>query len=297
MLSLEASYEAIRHGAVARVVARDFVRVAGLDARSFLQGQCTQDISALESGASTESLLLSPQGKFEAAVRISLLAPDLLLLDTEEGWGEAVFERLRRFKLRVKVTLEAERGAAVEVRGPKAVIDRADLARGALALAPVSWPGLVGFDLIGPDPIVPIGLELGDGAAFEAARIEAGWPLPGRELTEKTIPQEAGIAERTVSFTKGCYTGQELVARLDARGNNVAWRLRGLRLEGDAPPAVGASIEVDEREIGHLTSIAYSPGAKGWIGLCYLRRDAQPPLVVSVAGQPAEALELPFVQG
>jgi folate-binding protein YgfZ len=128
----------------------------------------------------------------------------------------------------------------------------------------------------------------------------------GSEVTESTIPAEAGLVERSVSFTKGCFTGQELVARLDARGTKVARRLCGI-VTGDPgqPPPVGATIHtVDgEHQVGQLTSVAWSPGLDATIGLATLQRRVAPPSPVSVRWDEdghsvevgAEAKPLPLV--
>ena len=141
-------------------------------------------------------------------------------------------------------------------------------------------------------------VALGDPAAFEVARIEAGVPAMGRELTEKTIPQEAGdLVEHTVSFTKGCYTGQELVARLDARGGNVARRLRGVvRGSGGRVLRRRDSWSRGDRELGRLTSVAWSPGFAAPVALAYVRRDVVVPAAATVkpGGGQAEIRELPL---
>jgi folate-binding protein YgfZ len=116
-------------------------------------------------------------------------------------------------------------------------------------------------------------------AAFEVARIESGVPRMGAELTEKTIPEETGLVARTVSFTKGCYTGQELVARIDSRGGNVPRRLRSLVLDDLAP--VGASVLFGTKVVGTLTSVAAHP-AGGAVALAYLGRDVSVPEAVTV---------------
>ena len=109
--------------------------------------------------------------------------------------------------------------------------------------------------------------------AYEAVRIEAGVPAMGAELTERTIPAETGIVDRTVSFTKGCYTGQELVARIDSRGGHVPRHLRGVVLSGPAP--AGATLEVDGKNVGALTSVGRRPD--GAVALAYVGRDVAPP--------------------
>jgi folate-binding protein YgfZ len=116
----------------------------------------------------------------------------------------------------------------------------------------------------------------------ERSRIEAGWPAMGAELTEKTIPAETGLVERTVSFTKGCFTGQELVARIDSRGGNVPRHLRGIRLQGDGVP-VGADVVVEGRSVGTVTSVA------GPVALAYIGRDVTPPIDAVVRWEGGDA--------
>ncbi len=280
---------------------RDFVAVTGPDAVSFLQGQLSQDVR-LEVGASAWSLLLSPQGKTVALLRLLREGEESFVLDTDAGWADAVLDRLRRFKLRVKCDLEPRRWRCLALRGDGSagIADRAvggDTSMHALVAA---WPGLPGVDLAGPDPTVPAGVELVGTERYEAVRIEAGVPVMGRELTEATIPAEAGVVDRTVSFTKGCFTGQELVARIDSRGGNVPRRLRGVVLEPgvDEPPA-GARLEVGGDEVGTLTSVAWSPALGAHVALAYVRRAVEPPAEATVAwdgaAAPASIQVLPLV--
>ncbi|HUZ21749.1 MAG TPA: glycine cleavage T C-terminal barrel domain-containing protein [Acidimicrobiales bacterium] len=300
------TYAAIHDGVVGRVAGRDVVRVSGPDALSYVQGQVSQDVASLVPGESAEALLLSVQGKLEAYVRVTLLGPEELLVDVEAGWGDVAFERLRRFKIRVKADLEQATWRLAELRGPASA--------SALAAAgpsggerhtvpiPVAWPGLVGVDLLGPSATLPAGVAEGDGTAFEAARIEAGQPRMGSELTDRTIAQEAGIVERTVSFTKGCYTGQELVARIDARGNRVPRLLRGLVFPASPPerlPGAGDTVAIDGREVGVVTSVAWSARTSSPVALGYLRREVVPPasgVLTSASGELEVAIEaLPLV--
>ncbi|MGH9268483.1 MAG: YgfZ/GcvT domain-containing protein, partial [Acidimicrobiales bacterium] len=121
-------------------------------------------------------------------------------------------------------------------------------------------------------------VPLGDGGGFEALRIEAGMPRMGAELDERTMPHETGLVARTVSFTKGCYTGQELVARVDSRGGHAPRHLRGVVMGTGTPvPPVGAVVEVDGREVGRLTSVAESPGLGTAVALALVRREVAPP--------------------
>ncbi len=318
-LGLAASYRALREGAVACAVECDVVRASGPDALSYLQTQCSQDLATLAVGESVESLLLAPQGRVEAYVRVARVEEQVALVVVAAGYGDAVRERLSRFRLRVKVDLEVARWPMLALRGPKSLELSGEevgaCVTGGAALA-VRWPGLAGLDLVAPDVRRPAEVPLGDGRALEAARIEAGQPVMGREITERTIPEEAGVVRRAVSFAKGCYPGQELVARIDARGRNVPRRLRGLLVAGDehslsapvqaqAPDAhPGEALLLDGRQVGEVTSAAWSPGLGATVALAYVRREVTPPVAVLLGGPPtgaagsggrrAEVAELPM---
>ena len=290
--------EALRHGAGAYRTVRDVVAVRGVDAESYLQGQLSQDLTSLAVGASADSLLLEPDGKLTALLRVTRIDGQGFVLDVDGGYGEAVSVRLRRFLLRSKVELEPLGWRCLSLRGP-AVPEAASgllsvlTERGVLAL-PFAWNGWTGVDLLGPDDVVlgpdelPPGLVRCGPDAVEACRIVAGLPAMGTELTAKTIPAEAGVVERTVSFTKGCYTGQELVARIDARGSNVPRRLVGLILSSDQEPLVrGMTLHAGEppagdgpaedKVVGMVTSAALSSELGSWVGLGYLHRSVEAP--------------------
>ena len=291
--SWESDYWALRQEVGAAWVPRDVVRVVGPEAVSYLQGQLSQDVEALTAGRSAESLLLSPQGKIDALVRVTRTADDELLIDVDGGYGEAVVSRLRRFKLRTKVEIDALELRCLALRGPGvAELGPATREWAGLTL-PADWPGLPGVDLVGEDPPVPDGVRLCDRSALEALRVEAGVPKMGAELTERTIPAEAGVVERAVSFTKGCYTGQELVARIDSRGSRVPRHLRGVVIEAEGAPPPGAALVGDgdrgERELGQLTSVAVSPALGAPVALAYVRREIDPPANVVVRWGEGEA--------
>ncbi len=242
-------------------IQRDVVRVHGPDAVTFLQGQLSQDVAALAEGESAPSLLLQPTGKVDAWLRVTRLGADDLLLDVQAGFGGAVHARLRRFKLRTKAELEPGAWSGLALRGPGA--EDVEVPAGALGLT-ARWPGVEGVDLLSAGELALAGVPLVDGAALELLRIECGVPAMGAELTEATIPAEAGawLIAASVSFTKGCYTGQELVARIDSRGGNVPHPVRGL-LVVDAVAPVGAEVRVDGRPVGTVTSSASSPRLGG----------------------------------
>ncbi|MGA2210166.1 MAG: glycine cleavage T C-terminal barrel domain-containing protein [Acidimicrobiales bacterium] len=362
------TYEAIRTGAAWRAVPRDGVLVTGPGALDWLQGQVSQDLAQLSPADSAtgtpsiDTLVLSPQGKIESACRVTSLGLDRYLLDVRSGFGDALFDRLRRFKLRVKADLERlEPLGVLEVRGPAspsvAELGRlAGVGAGAgaggvgslaevLAVVDVDWDGWTGRDVIFVDaaansrpwPLArsiasSLGLDsafagaepaagervgalaAGDGSeagdAFEAARIEAGVPELGSELNERTIPQEAGeLVARAVSFTKGCYTGQELVARIDARGSNTPRRLQGVVIDAspgspsrpDSTPAPGDELLLEGSRVGELTSVAWSPGFAAFVALAYVKRGTAVPSEAVVALRagtaPAAIRVLPLVSG
>ena len=289
--------DALASGAAARVVARDVLSVGGPDARTYLQGQCSQDLDGLAVGATTEALLLSPQGKVDAYLRVTRTGDEAFVLDTDPGCGEAARVRLERFRLRTAVEIAPLDWVCLSVRGPSA--STGSEATGATLALPVDWPGWSGVDLVGPRPAGDPELAgwLPDGAVrwaaepWEAARIEAGVPVGGREITESTIAAEVGLVERTVSFTKGCFTGQELVARLDARGSKVARRLRGLVVADGARPPVGAAVWTTdgEHEVGTVTSAAWSDRRGATVALATLHRRVEPHDQVTLRGDGVEA--------
>ena len=236
---------------------RDLVWCEGPDAASYLQGQVSQEVEGLAVGESRPTLVLQPQGRVEVFGRLTRTGDDRFLIDVEPGHGEATLARLQRFKIRVDAELRLEPGVAVVSVRDSTAPEGADLSLAA------TWPAHDGVDLVGP----PDGLVAVDTTEdLEAARIEAGVPRMGAELDDATIPAEAGawMIDASVSFTKGCYVGQELVARVDSRGSNTPRRLRRFRFEGDAP-AVGSPVVIDGSVVGALTSAAHGV-ALGYVG-------------------------------
>ncbi len=289
---------ALRRGLAAVTVPRDVVRVAGPDAVTFLQGQLSQDVVATAVGESAFALLLQPQGKVEAFLRLTRTGDDEVVLDTDAGWGPAMVARLERFKLRVRCQLEALDWRCVAVRG-EASPSLPEPAPGNWRVLPET-PGVPGFDLLGPAVELPEGALAVDPEAYEALRIEAGVPRMGAELDESTIPAAAGVVERAVSFTKGCYTGQELVARIDSRGGNVPRRLRGVVVATNVLPPVGALVVAGGKEAGALTSVGESLERRAPVALAYVQRSVEPPTEVVLRWDgtevPATVEALPLVR-
>ncbi len=295
---------------------RDVVAVEGPDAQSYLQGQLSADVDALGDGAACPTLLLSPQGKLVAWLRVTRLGPEHFLLDGDAGCGEAVVERLSRFRLRTKVRFAALAWRAVALRGPgsddlvgASASDSAGGVPGTPAVPgppstsgepggsgetgsvvpgwlPARWPGLAGWDLLGPDPLPPPGVGRASDTLAEALRVESGVPRWGAELDERVIPAEAGLVEDAVSFTKGCYTGQELVARIDSRGSRVPRHLAGLVVPAlaseDAATLAGVTLWRGERQVGVVTSAAWSASLDVAVALAYVKREVDVPSEVEL---------------
>jgi folate-binding protein YgfZ len=288
---------------------RGKLALTGSEAREFLHGQVSNDIEALEPGHGCYAAFLTPKGKMLGDLRVLNLG-DELFLDTERVSLQALFNMIRNYKLGRDVELHkrtVERGL-LSLVGPGA---RAAAGAGALGGAehdnaageidgvPVRLVATaVGVDLIcDAQRTGELKAALADvpevsEAAAEIVRVESGRPRYGLDLDDSVIPQEAGLNERAVSFTKGCYVGQETVARLFYRGKPNR-HLRGLRLSD--PAATGDALRLGEREVGRLGSSVVSP-ALGPIGLAIVRREAAPGDTVTVGdrGVSATLVELPF---
>ncbi|MDE0832861.1 MAG: hypothetical protein OSA36_01000 [Acidimicrobiales bacterium] len=263
---------------------RDVVAVVGPDARTYLQGQLSQDVEALEVGGSAETFLLQPAGKVDAWMRVSRLADDHFLLDVEEGFGPQVVARLTRFLLRTDCTVQEVQWDLLTVIDAEASAFSPPV--GGLALA-VEWPGLVAVDLLGPSVELPGGLAEGSSRDWEARRIAAGIPAMGSEMDSTTIPGSTGVVERSASFTKGCYTGQELVARVNSRSAGTPTRI--VRAVGSGPaPAVGSDVTVDSDPAGHLTSVATL--GDGFVALVSVRRAVATPAEAMAGATPVSLL-------
>ena len=267
-------------------VARDVVRVGGPEAIGYLQGQVSQEVESLEVGASAWTFVLQPTGKVDAWARLSRLPGDELVLDVDGGSGERLVARLRRFLLRTKAEIEPLAWTCVALRGPDAAAAARGIAGDAAVTvqAPAGWPGVEGVDLLGPDVRLPDGMATAGAEDYESLRIRSGVPAMGAELTERTIPAEVGqwVVDASVDFAKGCFTGQELVARIDSRGGNVPHRLRGLVVPAGERPPVDVPVVVEGAEVGRVTSVARAP-AGGHVALASVRRAVTPPVAVELA--------------
>ncbi|MDF1594480.1 MAG: glycine cleavage T C-terminal barrel domain-containing protein [Acidimicrobiia bacterium] len=278
-----AEYLAIRRGAGLVSGSHEAVRVVGPDAISFLQGLLSQDLSG-PAGTVVRSLLLTPQGKLRALLW-ALIGEGEVVLIADAGSGETVASDLGRYRIRVDVEIERERSPVLELWGPASagVLERAGIS------APGGWrpftggwvarAGLAGLDrylLTGVDParLLTAGAVRCGQQAATAVRIEAGEPVMGADVDESTIPQESGLVPEAVSFTKGCYLGQELVARIDSRGH-VNRRLRGLVVEENLLPPRGAAVFSGDREVGLVGSVAESLTLRAPVALALVRREVE----------------------
>jgi tRNA-modifying protein YgfZ len=272
--------------------------VRGGEAADFLQGQVSNDVEALAPGEGCYATVLTHKGKLRTDLRV-LRGDGWFWLDTE-AIGHAVLEHmLRTYSLGRDVQFEdmTESRALLSLVGPGAR-ERLDAAPPDGEHSFVTGEhGIYVATLLGVDVICEPGTVLDvEPVAEEAAecvRIEAGRPRLGLDMDAETMPQEAGINDRAVSFTKGCYVGQETVARLHYRGRPNR-HLRGLRLSD--PAERGAEIVLAEKPVGRLGSTCVSPRL-GPIALALLRREAEPGATVEVGGAPAEVVDLPFPRG
>ncbi|HYH57610.1 MAG TPA: glycine cleavage T C-terminal barrel domain-containing protein [Thermoleophilaceae bacterium] len=268
--------------------ARGRLRLGGAEAAEFLQGQVTNDVESLAPGQGCYAALLNHKGKMRLDMRV-LRGPDWIWIDTEPGADEALLRTVETYSLGRAVTWERADERIVSVIGDDHALE---------ALPPAEEHAWVegprgiyvrtyaGVDIIGHDlPDATAGEE-----DAERVRIERGIPRFGYEMDGDTIPQEAGLNERAVSFTKGCYVGQETVARLYYKGKPNR-HLRGLRLA--EPVDRGEPIRLGEREVGRVGSTTVSP-TLGPIALAIVRREAAPGDTVQVNGTTAELVELPF---
>lgn len=327
-MTIQSDYQAIREGAaIGAISERAALAVAGSDRASYLQGLLTNDIPALAPGTGCYAAWLSPQGRMLTDMHV-LESGSMILLDVPADAAAATLQRLDQFVFSedVQLGLLSDSLTGVWLHGPQAPAVIAQVATGAAGLehwqnyqhaqfdfagAPVSIvridqlgvPGFCVYIDRAQEPALlsalqaagarPVGRE-----ALDAARVEAGYPVFGVDMTSSTIPLEAGIEQRAISFTKGCYVGQEIVIRVLHRGGGrVAKKLVAMRIDG-GECAAGAKAFSADREIGELTTTATSPRF-GAIALGYLHRDYVSPgttVDVECSGgrRPATVVETPM---
>jgi folate-binding protein YgfZ len=277
--------------------------LGGSDAVDFLQGQLTNDVEALAAGTGCYAALLTHKGKIRTDLRV-LRSSDWIWLDAEAGARSALAQTIEMYGIGRDVRFEdlTEARAILSLIGPHAADALDESPPGEEHAFVEGEHGLYVRTDLGVDVICEataaaalrdaLGVEAVSEEAAECLRIESGRPRYGIDMDSTTIPEEAGINERAVSFTKGCYVGQETVARLHYKGKPNRW-LRGLRLS--APAVRGEELLLGDKVVGTIGSSCVSP-TLGPIALAIVRREAQDGAAVTVreGGHAAEVVELPF---
>jgi folate-binding protein YgfZ len=289
---------------------RTKIELTGTDRVRFLNNLCTNDVRALQAGQGCEAFVTSVQGKLVGHVFV-FAADTSLVLDSAAGQAQRLCDHFDKYLITEDVHVIDRTAAWAELflTGPdaqrvlrsaaRASTERkeesADLPAAPLQHAPavlaqqrcwlrrVDLCGDTGYQVVLPagdarrvaEALLEAGAEPVGSRAFDTLRIEAGTPLYGADMTEENLPQEVGRNAQCISFTKGCYLGQETVARIDSRGH-VNRSLVGLRLESDARPEPGTPLLHEGKEVGHVSSAAASPRL-GVIALGYVRRGHETP--------------------
>jgi folate-binding protein YgfZ len=322
------AYQSARHGS-AVIVRSELGRivVSGADRATYLHGLLTNDVAGLTAGAGCYAAYLTPQGRMITDLSIYELG-DVLLLTLPLDVKDAVLAKLDQFIF----TEDVQLGDVTDTFGHLAIVgpEAAALLTTELGAASVPLPiadhgnlrlevdgqpvivlrvtdlGEPGWDLLADRSVIDAlhaqllaaGAVALDRDAADALRIEAGVPRFHVDMDEETIPLEAGIESRAISLTKGCYVGQEVIIRVLHRGHGrVARRLVGLAFDGDVLPAAGESLQADGKDIGEVTSRAWSPALQRIIGLGYAHRDfvaAGTPLTTA-SGITLQVVAVPFV--
>jgi folate-binding protein YgfZ len=300
-----AEYAALRHGAALLDLSlRGKLRLVGPDRALFLHNMVTNDVQGLSPGAGCNAAVLSLQGKMEAGMRIHCL-PDEILCDVDPGPFDRVHAAFVKHLVMEDARIEdvSAAWALLAVQGPGALAAltaaglegqpptaslhhvQAEISGVAVTVAKVDHSGEGGFDLwvrdaeaavvwqalIGRGRVRPVGL-----AALDVRRIEAGIPWAGSEIDGEHFPMEAGLESGWISYTKGCYLGQETISRLHHLGH-VNRHLCGLVLEGGDPPLRGAALWAETKRVGEVTSAAFSPGLGQPVALAYVHREHATP--------------------
>jgi folate-binding protein YgfZ len=255
---------------------RGFVRVTGPDAEAFLQRMVSNDVAALRPGDSCEALLLTPKARVVATMTVARRGPDDFLLLTEPELEEPLRSGLLRARFAAKVEVAAEEHSSYLLLG-------APPEEGALAVPNRDY-GLPAHEVLDaePPPLPELAAE-----RLEELRIRAGTPRYGHEIDGRVLPAEAGLVERAVSFTKGCFPGQEPIARLHYRGH-ANRGLRRIALDGSRSVDPGAAILFGEKDVGRVTSSVRA--GEETLALAYVRAEVPLDAVLSVGDGSARQL-------
>jgi folate-binding protein YgfZ len=261
---------------------RAYVSVKGPDAASYLNRMVSNEVEDMPVGDAREALLLTPKARIVAPVVVWRRTGDEYLLLTEPEAGERLARELLRMRFAAKCTIEVEEHRSVVVLGAD---HEFVLQQHKVALANRDY-GVAAAELV--DAEAPPDAQPIDAAELERLRILARTPRLGRELDDRVMPAEAGLEERAISFTKGCYPGQEPVARLHYRGR-ANRGLRVMALDGDELPEYDAELALDGKVVGRVTSAAHDP-EHGIVALAYVRREVPDDAELDLSGRPARHL-------
>jgi glycine cleavage system T protein len=306
---------------------RGKLQITGPDRVSFLQGMVTQDIKGIQEGSGAYALMTNPKGHILADMTVYNMG-ERLLLDIDPDLKDKVAEILDKYLfVNATITDVTDQYGLLSLQGPRSdallwtILSepvllpeehkhvRVKRAGVEISVIRVGYTGETGFELLAPHdsiktlwdalmqqtvvPVRPVGLS-----TLDTLRVEIGIPKYGVDMDENNLPAEVGIEEKAISYTKGCYIGQEVIARMKYRGQ-ANRLLMGLRFQGEGVPAREDKILKDDKDIGWITSAIFSPGFKCPLAMGYIHRDyAQPGTSVVVEmGQGAlggEVVSLPF---
>ncbi len=316
-----ADYQVLTAGAgLVDFSGRTQIELRGDDRAKFLHSFCTNEVRRLPVGAGCEAFILNVQGKILGHVLV-FCGPEALVLETVPGEAARLLAHLDRYLIREQVTLRdlgpdraewllagpaapqvlATAGAVhiptepmssvvVAIGSQEAWLRRVQLAGPASFLIDGERGAHAG---IGAALVVAGATRVGE-AAWQTRRIESGWPLYGVDITDKNLPQELDRDRLAINFTKGCYLGQETVARIDALGH-VNKTLVGVRFQTNEVPAAGTELSIGDQVVGQVTSACFSPRLQAPLALAYVRRGQNEPGMSIVAGtNPAEVVRLPL---
>ncbi len=250
---------------------RDFVAVRGTDAASYLQAMVSNDVEALGPGQACEALFLTPKARVIAPMTVLRRSADDFLLLTEPGLGERLRAGLMRMRFAAKCEITTEEHGSAIVFGEGEGIPNADYGTPAVEVLDADF-----------EPTV-------EDEALELLRIRAGTPRFGREIDDRVLPAEAGLDVRAVNFEKGCYPGQEPIARQHYRGRTNR-SLRVLAVEGEKLPEYDAELTYEGKTVGRVTSAARD--GDGMIALAYVRVEVPRDAVLDLGGRTATQLDL-----
>jgi folate-binding protein YgfZ len=296
--SAPAGYEAARAGAAFFPLAsRGILEVKGPDRAKFLQAMLSNDVAGLSPGDSRLCALLNVKGQIQALLRV-YATPQALWLEAPRDLLGGIEATLQHYRVAAPVRFEARPTRVTAVLGPRAGDVLQDRPEPRTAATDLPAGGLVVYSSPEEEPELAAALAAAgavplDQPALDALRVEEGRAWFGIDVGEESLLHETGLLAEYASLTKGCYLGQEVVARLEGRGAHVNRALRGLRL--DAPAAAGTLLTAEGSEVGRITTAAVSP-AQGPIAMALVRRSHfEPGTVLDAAGTRATVSALPMI--